>query len=84
MIATPDVTERQVADEDDFIIIASDGLWDVFRVQEAATFARRYLGDKRTPDALRIAADALCRETELRSGQGGESCDNTTVLLVAL
>jgi protein phosphatase 2C family protein 2/3 len=80
VIAVPDIREHQLTDEDDFVVIASDGLWDVFETQEAATFARRQLGDNRAPDALKRAADALCAEVKLRRAQ----CDNTTVLLVAL
>lgn len=29
VVATPDIKEEQLRDEDEFLILASDGLWDV-------------------------------------------------------
>ena len=36
----PDVRKVRLGDEDDFVIVASDGLWDVFASHEACAFVR--------------------------------------------
>lgn len=41
--AQPDVTELALQDDDEFVIVASDGLWDVMDSQEVAKLARRDL-----------------------------------------
>jgi serine/threonine protein phosphatase PrpC len=39
----PDVTELALHDGDEFVIMASDGLWDVMESQEVVKLARRDL-----------------------------------------
>lgn len=41
--AKPDVTELALHDDDEFVIVASDGLWDVMDSQEVTKLARRDL-----------------------------------------
>lgn len=41
--AQPDVTELALQGDDEFVIVASDGLWDVMDSQEVAKLARRDL-----------------------------------------
>ncbi len=40
VVAIPDIKEEALAVHDEFIIMASDGLWDVFENQEAVDFVR--------------------------------------------
>ncbi|GIL71018.1 hypothetical protein Vretimale_4095 [Volvox reticuliferus] len=40
VIPTPSVTEESLTSEDEFLILASDGLWDVMTNQEAVTLIR--------------------------------------------
>lgn len=72
----PEILEMDVTPEDGFVVLASDGLWDVFTNQEAVDFAVRAL--KKDP-SYEAAAKALCQ----KAAQKG-SADNTTVLLVGL
>lgn len=69
--STPEVTTTDISDDDDFIILASDGLWDVVSSQEAATLVRSTV---RVPDlaAKRLALKAI----ELGSD------DNVSVIVV--
>ena len=39
----PDVTELALVDGDEFLVVASDGLWDVLDSQEVVKLARREL-----------------------------------------
>lgn len=45
----PDVTELALHDGDEFVIVASDGLWDVMDSQEVVKLARRDLQRGRSP-----------------------------------
>lgn len=56
--STPDVTTTTISVKDDFIILASDGLWDVISSQEAASLVRSTV---RVPDlaAKRLALKAI-------------------------
>jgi protein phosphatase 1L len=49
LIATPDVYARTLTGEEDFIIIASDGLWDVFSSEEAVDFVFAEIKSRETP-----------------------------------
>jgi len=70
--AVPSVTKRKLTADDEFMIIASDGFWDVVKHGEAVEFVR-----------ARMASDSnqICKELidlcQLRRSQ-----DNITVLLV--
>ncbi|KAI0558547.1 serine/threonine protein phosphatase 2C Rhodoplastic [Gracilaria domingensis] len=56
--ATPDIVKQRLTADDDFIIMASDGLWDVVPVDEAAALVRSTV---RVPDlaAKRLALKAV-------------------------
>eukprot|EP00983_Pelagomonas_calceolata_P000094 2846-Pelagomonas_calceolata.AAC.2 len=41
VIATPDIREESLRDDDEFLILASDGLWDVISNQAAFTHCAR-------------------------------------------
>lgn len=75
VISKPEFTHFVVEDTFEFVILASDGLWDVFSCQEAVNFTRKQLslhGD------LQKAASELIGKAMLRGTQ-----DNTSVVVVA-
>ena len=76
VIAEPDVLEMSVAGEDEFILVASDGLWDVISSQDAVNFVRTELRKGRglQETAERMAGVALKRYT----------ADNVAVVLIDL
>ncbi|CAI5472095.1 unnamed protein product [Closterium sp. Yama58-4] len=76
LIASPDVWEITLTDEDEFLLLASDGLWDVFRSENAVDYARRQL---RTHNDPQKCAEELVAEA-LRRG----AWDNLTVVAVCL
>lgn len=70
---TPDVVEHALSGQDDFLVIATDGLWDVVSPEHAAELVRSTV---RVPDlgAKRLALKAI----ELGSG------DNISVIVAFL
>nr|ABK27050.1 unknown [Picea sitchensis] len=72
--AEPEVQELELSEEDEFLIIASDGLWDVVSNESAVGIARRELMSNNDPDSC---CRALVTEA-LRK----HSVDNLTVVLV--
>lgn len=74
LIAEPDIKLYQITPEDSFLILACDGLWDVFSYQSAVDFVKERL--KETNDPQKIA-EAIVQESERR-----DTTDNVTVCIV--
>jgi serine/threonine protein phosphatase PrpC len=75
VIAEPEIQEHRLSLGDDFLVLASDGLWDVLAVQECADLVQRHF-QRGTPQSC---AEMLT-ERALRKG----SMDNITALVVDL
>ena len=76
LIVTPEVETRTLTTQDEFIVLACDGLWDVFSSQNAIDFTRIALRGHNDPE---IAARELCNEALRR-----DSADNVSVIVVCL
>ena len=74
LIVTPEVETHALTHEDEFVIMACDGLWDVFSSHNAVDFTRLALRRHNDPStaARELALEALRRDT----------CDNVTVIVV--
>ena len=72
--AEPEVQQAFLTEEDEFMIIGCDGLWDVFSSQNAIDFARRKLQQHNDP---RECSRELVNEALHR-----DSCDNLTVVTI--
>ena len=70
----PEVERWRLTGEDEFLVIACDGLWDVFSSNNAVDFARRALRAHNDPGRT---ARELCEEAGRR-----DSADNVTVIVV--
>eukprot|EP00249_Psilotum_nudum_P021975 c28325_g2_i2 orf=270-1616(+) len=72
--AEPELKQIRLSEEDEFMIIGCDGLWDVFTSQNAIDFARRKLQQHNDPEqcSRELVTEALRRDT----------CDNLTVMTV--
>lgn len=75
VIADPDVTTHEIQSGDEFFIMASDGLWDVFSSQEAVDFVRKH--DDRSRAARQFLAQEIVNEALERG-----SIDNISVVIV--
>lgn len=84
----PDVTEYMIdLDRDSFLIVASDGLWNVVTPQEAVDFVHSFRqdelengGEERRANSM--VANALIKEALRRWHRKSWSADNTSVMVV--
>lgn len=71
--ARPYTNETMLSEEDIFVIVACDGLWDVVEDQEAVDFVRKRIDERRVSGTAR----ALVQQALSRG-----STDNVSVLVV--
>lgn len=76
VIPDPDTSVTVRSPHDEFIILASDGLWSVMESADAVKLVRNHL---RKNKPVHLVADALVREAECRC-----SSDNITVVVIVL
>jgi serine/threonine protein phosphatase PrpC len=74
VIAEPEIKTATLTDDDDFLLLACDGLFDVFDSQEAVDVIRREMIEHQ--DAQK-AAEALAQQAIQERG----SRDNVTVVI---
>ena len=75
LISEPEVFEATLTPDDEFIILACDGLWDVINSQIAIAFAREKLQEHNDP--------RLCSQELVEKALKWTS-DNLTVVVVCL
>lgn len=81
--STPDVVVRELTPEDEFIVLACDGVWDVMSNQDICDFIKPRL--EKGMDLKEVAADVLehcCSEDPQKTD--GLGTDNMTVIIVKL
>jgi len=81
--ANPDVTVHDITEEDEFLIIACDGIWDCLSSQQAVDFVRLTVseGKELTEITEMICDHCMAPDTSCGLGMG---TDNMTVLIVAI
>ncbi|XP_008804046.1 probable protein phosphatase 2C 57 [Phoenix dactylifera] len=72
--AEPEVMRTKLTEEDEFLIMGCDGIWDVFRSQNAVDFARRKLQEHNDP--------ATCCKELVDEALKRKSSDNLAVVVV--
>ncbi|KAF9158247.1 Protein phosphatase 2C 2 [Mortierella sp. AD010] len=80
--ANPVIMEHKLQEEDEFLVLACDGIWDCMSSQEVVTFVRKGISEN-------IPLDTLCEMTmdhclASDSGLTGVGCDNMTMVIVAI
>ncbi|MCO5613180.1 hypothetical protein L7F22_067456 [Adiantum nelumboides] len=76
LTAMPEMREVILCEDDEFLIIGCDGLWDVFTSENAVEFARR---------RLQLHNDPLqCSKELIKEALRRDTNDNLTVLTVCL
>ncbi|GLU10246.1 hypothetical protein SLE2022_270650 [Rubroshorea leprosula] len=72
--AEPELMTTELTEEDEFLIIGCDGIWDVFRSQNAVDFARRKLQEHNNP--------VMCSRDLVDEALKRHSRDNLSVVVV--
>ncbi|KAI9664578.1 MAG: Protein phosphatase 2C 2 [Bathelium mastoideum] len=80
--AFPDVTVHEITDDDEFVVIACDGIWDCQSSQAVIEFVRRGIAAKQELHA--ICENMMDNCLASNSDTGGVGCDNMTIIIVGL
>lgn len=78
--ANPDIIEKPVTPEHEFLLLACDGIWDVLTNQEVVDFIRARIAQRMEPDEICEELMTRCLAPDCQAG--GLGCDNMTVVLV--
>ncbi|KAG1669264.1 hypothetical protein FOA52_003302 [Chlamydomonas sp. UWO 241] len=84
VIPEPEITVVPRHDDDDFLLLASDGLWDVMANQEATSLAIRCMTRAWEKGASRKAAVRIAASVLTKAAVDRGSKDNVTVVIVDL
>ncbi|KAJ0768906.1 putative protein-serine/threonine phosphatase [Helianthus annuus] len=77
--ANPDVNTLELCEDDEFIVLACDGIWDCMSSQELVDFIHEQLisENKLSTICEKVFDRCLAPSTSM-----GEGCDNMTMILV--
>ncbi|KAH7325903.1 phosphatase 2C-domain-containing protein [Stachybotrys elegans] len=78
--AYPDVEEHELTDEDEFLVLACDGIWDCQSSQAVVEFVRRGIAAKQDLD--KICENMMDNCLASNSETGGVGCDNMTMIII--
>ncbi|XP_011073313.1 probable protein phosphatase 2C 60 isoform X2 [Sesamum indicum] len=76
--ANPDIVTVELTEDDDFLIVACDGIWDCLSSQQAVDFVKEQLKTEKKLSAVCERVLDRC----LAPSSGQEGCDNMTMILV--
>ena len=54
IVAEPDVILKEMSADHEFVVLASDGIWDVLTNQDVVEFVRERIAKKMDPDVVSI------------------------------
>ncbi|KZV70179.1 PP2C-domain-containing protein [Peniophora sp. CONT] len=81
--ANPDVIEHKITEEDEFVVIACDGIWDCLSSQQVVNIVRLQVAEGKPLSEICENLCELCLAPDTTSG-AGIGCDNMTAMIVAL
>ncbi|KAI7857112.1 phosphatase 2C-like domain-containing protein [Circinella umbellata] len=78
----PDIIEHTMTKDDEFLILACDGIWDCMTNQQAVDFVREAIAAKTPLDEIceMMMDHCLAPDSEV----GGLGCDNMTLVIVGI
>ncbi|MCL7027234.1 hypothetical protein MKW94_011341 [Papaver nudicaule] len=79
--ASPDINTVELCDDDDFMVLACDGIWDCMSSQQLVDFIHEQLHSG-SSNKLSGVCERVLDRCLAPSTAGGEGCDNMTMILV--
>ncbi|KAF9899630.1 Protein phosphatase 2C 2 [Lobosporangium transversale] len=79
--ANPAIREHKITDEDEFLVLACDGIWDCMSSQDVITFIRKGIADKIPLERICEMTMDHCLASDCDMAYVG--CDNMTIIIVA-
>lgn len=80
--AFPDVVVHDITEDDEFLVLACDGIWDCFSSQKVIEFVRRGVAAKQ--DLTTICENLMNYCLADGNDTAGVGCDNMTVAILGL
>lgn len=80
--AYPDVIVHDISEDDEFLVVACDGIWDCQSSQAVVEFVRRGIAAKQ--ELSKICENMMDNCLASNSETGGVGCDNMTMIVVGL
>ncbi|XVF35688.1 hypothetical protein REPUB_Repub18cG0167600 [Reevesia pubescens] len=77
--ANPDINTVELCDDDDFMVLACDGIWDCMSSQTLVDFIHEQLNSE---SKLSVVCERVFDRCLAPSTATGEGCDNMTMILV--
>eukprot|EP01018_Ginkgo_biloba_P011148 Gb_03378 [translate_table: standard] len=79
LTACPDINVVELCEDDEFIILACDGVWDVMSSQQLVDFIHEHINAEKNLSAVCEKVLDKCLAPNTSSGEG---CDNMTIIVV--
>ncbi|EIN12613.1 PP2C-domain-containing protein [Punctularia strigosozonata HHB-11173 SS5] len=79
----PDIMTHDITDDDEFLVLACDGIWDCLSSQQVVNIVRRWVAEGKELGEICEQICEHCLAPDTTSG-AGIGCDNMTILIVAL
>ncbi|KAJ6704961.1 PROTEIN PHOSPHATASE 2C 60 ISOFORM X1-RELATED [Salix purpurea] len=77
--SNPDIRTVELCDDDEFFVLACDGIWDCMSSQQLVDYVREQLN---TETKLSVICGRVFHSCLAPNTNGGEGCDNMTMILV--
>jgi len=81
--SNPDVTVHDITEDDEFFVLACDGIWDCLNSQHVVDFVRREIAQEKPLGRICENMMEHCLAPDTHGAQG-IGCDNMTILIVAI
>ncbi|KAK3816155.1 MAG: phosphatase 2C-like domain-containing protein [Benniella sp.] len=80
--ANPVIVEHKLTDDDEFLVLACDGIWDCMSSQDVVTFVRKAVAEGTRLETICEMTMDNCLASDI--GMTGVGCDNMTMVIVAI
>jgi protein phosphatase 2C family protein 2/3 len=81
--SNPDITQHDITEDDEFFVLACDGIWDCLSSQHVVDFVRREVAQGKPMGEICETIMEHCLAPDTHGAQG-IGCDNMTILIVAI